>query len=167
MTMLFPPDVMTLARAVLDSCRGRGWTLAAAESCTGGLLLGCLTEIAGSSDVVLGGFVTYANRQKEALGVPAALLATHGAVSAEVAAAMATATRAATAADVAVSITGIAGPGGGSAAKPVGLVWFGLATTERTFTQHMIFAGDRSAVRLAAVAEGLRLLQSAARGDLT
>lgn len=167
MTTLFPPDMTALARAVLDSCRARGWTLAAAESCTGGLLLGCLTEIAGSSDVVLGGFVTYANRQKEALGVPAAVLATHGAVSADVAAAMASATRAATAADVAVSITGIAGPGGGSAAKPVGLVWFGLATAEQTFTQHMIIAGDRSAVRLAAVAEGLRLLQSAARGDLT
>lgn len=165
MTALFAPDVTALAARLLESYRARGWTLAAAESCTGGLLLGCLTEIPGSSDVVLGGFVTYANQQKQALGVPADVLAAHGAVSAPVAEALARATQTTTGAAVALSITGIAGPGGGSATRPVGTVWFGLATAAGVRTERQHFDGDRAAVRLAAVAHGLRLLQSVVEGE--
>src|SRR5580698_10606896 len=113
--------------------------LATAESCTGGLIAGALTEIAGSSDVVERGFVTYSNAAKtELLGVPAALIDTEGAVSEPVARRMAEGALAHSAADLAVSVTGIAGPGGGTDKKPVGLVWFGLArrgTATRTLHQ--------------------------------
>ena len=114
--------------ALGDALRARGWQLATAESCTGGLLAGTCTAPAGASDWFTTGFVTYANEAKQALlGVPAQLLAAHGAVSADVAEAMARGALARGQAQLAVSVTGIAGPGGGSAAKPVGTVWLGLA----------------------------------------
>ncbi len=125
-----------------------------AESCTGGLVAGCLTAVAGSSDVVDRGFVTYSNEAKtEMLGVPAELIVRHGAVSAEVAAAMAGGAQARSAAHIALSVTGVAGPGGGTAAKPVGLVFIGLAggSMDQPVAHRHQFAGDRDAVRLATV----------------
>jgi nicotinamide-nucleotide amidase len=151
------------AAAVLAACRAAGLRLATAESCTGGMIAAALTEIAGSSDVVERGFVTYSNEAKTALlGVPASLIATHGAVSAEVAEAMAGGAVGQAPVDVAVAVTGIAGPGGGSEAKPVGLVYLGIARRDRpTQTERHIFAGDRAAVRRAATARALELLLAA------
>jgi nicotinamide-nucleotide amidase len=162
---VFDSETLALAQAVLDSCRARSWTLATAESCTGGLVAAALTAIAGSSDVVERGFVTYSNEAKATLlGVPQATLAAHGAVSAETAAAMAEGTIARSPVDVAVSVTGIAGPGGGSAEKPVGLVHFGLARREgASTTVRRVFPGDRDAVRQAALLVALELLAGAAR----
>jgi nicotinamide-nucleotide amidase len=155
-----------LATEVLTRYRRRGWLLATAESCTGGLVAAQLTEIAGSSDVVDRGFVTYSNAAKmDLLGVPKALLDAHGAVSAEVATAMAEGAVANSKAEVAVAVTGIAGPGGGSQTKPVGLVHFAVARRHAaTRTERHVFAGDRSAVRRASVEAALRLLLSAAEG---
>ncbi len=154
------PSILIEAAALLERLRGRGMRLATAESCTGGLIAAALTHIPGSSDVVDRGFVTYSNEAKtEMLGVPATLIAANGAVSEAVAAAMAEGAVARSLADVAVSVTGVAGPGGGSVEKPVGLVWFGLARRGRTVrTEHHIFAGDRAAVREATVAVALKLL---------
>ncbi|NVO17833.1 MAG: CinA family protein [Rhodoplanes sp.] len=161
-------DIAAAAARVLDACRARGLTVATAESCTGGLVAGALTDIAGSSDVVDGGFVTYSNAAKERmLGVPPATLLRFGAVSRETAEAMALGVLEHAPVDLAVAITGIAGPGGGSVEKPVGLVHFaatlrggGLLHRERKF-------GDRGrrAVRLASVAEALALLQELASGS--
>ena len=153
--------ILTHAERVLAACRAAGLMLATAESCTGGLVAAALTAIAGSSDVVERGFVTYSNAAKtELLGVPDSLIAAEGAVSEAVAARMADGALAHSAADIAVSITGIAGPGGGSAEKPVGLVWFGLARKgAATRTVRHVFDGDRSEVRRAAVVEALRLLE--------
>jgi nicotinamide-nucleotide amidase len=139
--------------------------MAAAESCTGGLIMGALTEVAGSSDVVDRGFVTYSNAAKtEMLGVPAELILAEGAVSEPVAAAMAQGALLHSMADVAVSVTGIAGPGGGSESKPVGLVWFGCAVRGGVVvTTHQVFPGDRHAVRQAAVAFGLKVVETACR----
>ena len=158
-------ETLTLVQSVLDACRARGWRLATAESCTGGLLAAALTAIAGSSDVVERGFVTYSNQAKsELLGVPAETIATHGAVSAETTAAMAEGAVARAPVDLAVSVTGVAGPGGGSVEKPVGLVIFGLARRDGSCrTERHIFAGDRSAVRRAAVNRALGLLEAEAR----
>ena len=118
-------ELRPTAKRLLDLCRARGLTIATAESCTGGLVAAALTDIAGSSDVVECGFVTYSNAAKETmLGVPQATLKAHGAVSAETASAMAAGALRHSAADLAVAITGIAGPGGGSKNKPVGLVYF-------------------------------------------
>jgi nicotinamide-nucleotide amidase len=152
------------ARAVLDACRGARLMLATAESCTGGMIAAALTDIAGSSDVVERGFVTYSNAAKsELLGVPAALIAAHGAVSDAVAEAMAQGALAHAPVDLAVSVTGVAGPGGGSAAKPVGLVHFGIARRGGTCrTERRVFPGDRSQIRHAAAAFALDLLQAAA-----
>lgn len=151
------------AEALLRDYRAAGWRLATAESCTGGLVAAALTEIAGSSDVVDRGFVTYSNAAKsDMLGVPAALIETHGAVSAEVARAMASGALARSAAQAAVSITGVAGPGGGSETKPVGTVWFGLAAQGTApSAERMLFSGDRAAVRLASVRHALSLLHRA------
>jgi nicotinamide-nucleotide amidase len=162
---VFEAEILTLAQSVLDACRARGWHVATAESCTGGLVAGALTAIAGSSDVVERGFVTYSNEAKSALlGVPAETMAAHGAVSAETTAAMAEGAVARAPVDLAVSVTGVAGPGGGSAAKPVGLVIFGLARRDGPCrTERHIFPGDRSAVRRAAVHHALALLEAEAR----
>jgi nicotinamide-nucleotide amidase len=148
------------ADAVLAACRAAGLMLATAESCTGGLIAGMLTGIAGSSDVVDRGFVTYSNQAKtEMLGVPAHLIEAVGAVSQEVAKAMAAGALAHSGAGIAVSVTGIAGPGGGSADKPVGLVWFGVARRDGTaITDRQVFPGDRAAVRWAAVLHALGLV---------
>ena len=152
------------AEAVLAACRAAGVMVATAESCTGGLIAAALTAIAGSSEVVDRGFVTYSNAAKtDLLGVPAPLIAAAGAVSEAVARAMAEGALRHAAAGLAVSVTGIAGPGGGSAEKPVGLVWFGCAGRGGAVrTLRRVFPGDRTAVRLAAAVQGLRLLRAAA-----
>ena len=158
---LFPPDVEALAAEVLARARARSWQVTTAESCTGGLVAAALTEIAGSSDVVRRGLVTYANSAKtELLGVPAALLEAYGAVSEPVARAMAEGALATARADVAVAITGVAGPGGGSAAKPVGLVWLATAEAGGATVVREVRFGDpgRSEVRLAAVRTALEML---------
>ncbi|MCB1381863.1 MAG: nicotinamide-nucleotide amidohydrolase family protein [Notoacmeibacter sp.] len=157
-------DTTALAAEVLDLARARGMMIATAESCTGGLIAGALTDIAGSSDVVDRGFITYSNEAKQdMLGVRADTLAAHGAVSAETAAEMASGALARSRASLAVSVTGIAGPGGGSAEKPVGLVWFGLAQAGKTaITQSQTFDGlDRAGVRAATVAHALHMLRGA------
>ena len=156
---------LTLAARVLDACRARGLMLATAESCTGGLVAAALTAIAGSSDVVERGFVTYSNAAKaELLGVPARLIADKGAVSAEVAAAMAQGALIRAGVGLAVSVTGIAGPGGATPGKPVGLVHFGLAARgAATRTERRVFAGDRGAVRAQAARLALELLLAGAQ----
>ena len=158
--MTFPAASLDLARRVLAACETRGLRLATAESCTGGLVAACLTEIAGSSTVVDRGFVTYDNRAKEEmLGVPADLLARVGAVSEEVARAMAEGALARAPVDVAVAITGIAGPGGATPAKPVGLVH--LAAARRggaTLDERRVFEGDRRAIRMASLDAALGLV---------
>ena len=153
---------MTDAARLLDAFRARGATLATAESCTGGLVCAALTAVPGSSDVVLGGLVTYANAAKVALaGVPEAMLAAHGAVSEPVARAMAEGARRALGATIAVSCTGVAGPGGGSAEKPVGLVHLAAAGPAGTLHRRCLFGGDRDAVRQATVEEALALARAA------
>lgn len=138
--------------------RARGWTLATAESCTGGGIASACTEVAGSSDWFRAGLVTYTEAMKQRLlGVPAALLSRHGAVSEPVARAMAEGALAATDADLALAVTGIAGPGGGEVLQPVGTVWFGWAERgAATVTAVEHFSGSRSAVRRAAVLYSLR-----------
>jgi nicotinamide-nucleotide amidase len=162
---VFDAETLTLAQSVLDACRARGWHIATAESCTGGLVAGALTAIAGSSDVVERGFVTYSNEAKsELLGVPLETLAAHGAVSAETASAMAQGAIARAPVDLAVSVIGVAGPGGGTPTKPVGLILFGMARRDGTCrTERRLFPGDRSAVRQAALDAALRLLHGEAR----
>lgn len=158
------PELKQRAAALLKAYEARGLQVATAESCTGGLVSALLTEIAGSSAVVERGFVTYSNAAKtDLVGVPADLIAAHGAVSEPVARAMAEGALAHSRADVAVGITGIAGPGGGTPAKPVGLVHFGLAG-KRFPTVHLERRyGDlgREAVRLSAVEDALGLLERA------
>ena len=163
---MLDPSILDQATAVLDACRARGLMLATAESCTGGLIVAALTAIAGSSDVVERGFVTYSNAAKtEMLGVPEALIAAEGAVSAPVARAMAAGALARSRASIAVSVTGVAGPGGGTEAKPVGLVWFGLAVRGgAVVSERRVFPGDRAAVRAATVAHALALIAAAAGG---
>ena len=140
--------------------RRRGARMASAESCTGGLIAAACTSLAGSSDWFERGFVTYSNEAKtEMLGVPAALIVSHGAVSAEVACAMAEGALARSRASFAVSVTGIAGPAGGSVAKPVGTVWIGVAGQDRNAVAILFQAtGDRAAIRHASVARALALL---------
>ncbi|MFG1264215.1 CinA family protein [Xanthobacter aminoxidans] len=160
-------DEETYARAVavLDAFRARGWTLATAESCTGGLVAGALTEVPGSSDVVDRGFVTYSNAAKMAMiGVPEATLAAHGAVSEATARAMAEGACKTAGVDAAVAITGVAGPGGGSAAKPVGLVHFACARRDGEIVHREKRFGEigRAEVRRLSVLEALDLLRNAA-----
>lgn len=129
-----------LARAVLAACRRKGVMLATAESCTGGLIAGALTDIAGSSDVVDRGFVTYSNAAKvDMLGVATETLAAHGAVSQATAEEMAAGALLRSNAAIAISVTGVAGPGGGTAEKPVGLVWFGIATPGKVVSEKRLF----------------------------
>ena len=148
---VFAWDESPLAALVLDLAREAGWSLATAESCTGGLVAAALTAIPGASDVFLGGAVSYANEAKEGLlGVPADVLAAHGAVSEQAARAMAEGARSALRADVAVAVTGIAGPGGGTPEKPVGLVHIAVASPEETVASEVRFPGDREEIRLRA-----------------
>lgn len=151
------------AERLVAKLKERGLTCATAESCTGGSVGGAITAVPGSSAVFLGGVISYANEVKrDVLGVPQGILDTHGAVSPECAERMATGARNLLKTDLAVSLTGIAGPDGGSAEKPVGLVWFGLATKDGVRTEKKVFAGDRAAVRAQAVDHALGLLLSAA-----
>ncbi len=156
---MFPPECLDAARNLLSACRVRGLRLATAESCTGGLIAGCLTEFAGASDVVDRGYVVYDNAAKEALlGVRPATLASAGAVSERTAREMAEGALRDPRIGLAVAVTGVAGPGGGTLEKPVGLVH--LAAARRggaTFHERRLFSGDRSSVRLASVEAALRL----------
>lgn len=155
-------DDQTLAMALVDLLKSKRQTVATAESCTGGLLGAKLTEIAGSSEVFLGGFVTYSNEMKQRyLGVPAEILESYGAVSERVAQAMAEGALRQTGANWAIGITGIAGPGGGSEEKPVGLVFIGLADANASHTARYQFIGDRAVVRERAVQAALTLLRKA------
>jgi nicotinamide-nucleotide amidase len=156
---MFDAEVVLLSSRLLARCRMAGLKLATAESCTGGLIAAALTEIAGSSDVVDRGFVTYSNEAKVAmLGVPMGLIVAVGAVSEAVAGRMAAGAIAHSLADIAVSVTGVAGPGGGSLEKPVGTVWFGSARRGGAVrTERKVFAGDRSAVRRATLVHALGL----------
>ncbi len=147
------------AARLVRLAKAAGVTFATAESCTGGLIAGAITAVPGSSAVFTHGFVTYGNNAKtEMLGVPAWVIEAVGAVSSEVAAAMAQGALALARADLAVSVTGIAGPDGGSVEKPVGTVCFGLATAVGVTTYHRVFAGTRRAVRAASVAFAVELL---------
>lgn len=151
---MFPSDLTTSAAALIDRCRRNGLMLATAESCTGGLIAGLLTSVSGSSDVLDCGFVTYSNAAKSRMiGVPAELIARVGAVSEEVARAMAEGAIANSAADVAIAVTGVAGPGGGTATKPVGLVHCAAARRGFPTVHRALRLGDigRDAVRLETV----------------
>jgi len=161
-TML-PEATLHEAESLLAACRSKGIMLATAESCTGGLIAAALTAIAGSSDVVDRGFVTYSNEAKhQMIGVPLPLIETHGAVSEGVAAAMADGALARSRAAIAVSVTGVAGPGGGTPEKPVGLVCFGLARTGTpAVTERHVFPGDRTAIRAATVAHAFKMIRAA------
>ena len=159
-------DLIGAAHALLDLCRRKGLKIAAAESCTGGLLTATLTEIPGSSDVVDRGFVTYSDQAKIAmLGVPASMLEQRGAVSRETAEVMARGALAESGVDLAVSITGIAGPGGATAGKPVGLVHLAATARDGRIVHHQRNFGDigRAQVRHAAVLEALGMLLELAR----
>jgi nicotinamide-nucleotide amidase len=159
-------ELIGTAQALLDLCQRKGLKIAAAESCTGGLLTATLTEIPGSSDVVDRGFVTYSNDAKIAmLGVPASTLKQRGAVSRETAEAMARGALAESGVDLAVSITGIAGPGGATAGKPVGLVHLAATARDGRIVHHQRNFGDigRAQVRHAAVLEALGMLLELAR----
>lgn len=157
-----------LASRVLELCRARKVMVATAESCTGGLVAAAITDLPGSSVALERGFVTYSNAAKsELLGVPSETLARFGAVSAETAEAMAAGALACSRAEAAVSITGVAGPGGGTPEKPVGLVWFGIASRGRAARAHRrdFAATSRGAVRMAAAREALRLLAEELAAD--
>jgi nicotinamide-nucleotide amidase len=159
---MFAPELTARAEALLEKFRRQGLKVATAESCTGGLIVALLTEISGSSDVVERGFVTYSNDAKmELLGVPAATLAAVGAVSRETALAMVAGALARSDADVAVAVTGIAGPGGGSANKPVGLVHLAAQRKDGPPVHREMRYGDigRAQVRLATVETALEMLQ--------
>jgi nicotinamide-nucleotide amidase len=157
---LFSEVEQGIESIVLDLCRSRGWTLATAESCTGGMVAARLTSVPGSSDVFLGAIVSYSNDVKEReLGVPADMLSRFGAVSAETAAAMASGARAHLHADVAVSVTGIAGPDGGTPEKPVGLVYLHAETPDASHGTSFVYAQDRDSIRRRATVASLHLLR--------
>jgi competence/damage-inducible protein CinA-like protein len=157
---LFAEDETPVEELILEKARARGLSLAVAESCTGGLVAARLTSVPGASDAFVGGVVAYDNDVKAAqLGVPEELLAAHGAVSAEVAGAMAAGARRTFAADVAVSVTGIAGPGGGTPEKPVGLVYLHAEGPDGSEAAEIRFSGDRQTVRRRATVAALHLLR--------
>lgn len=159
------PALVALAERLQVACLAGGLTVTTAESCTGGLVAATISEVPGSSAYFLGAIVSYANDVKVALlDVPLAMLEAHGAVSAQVARAMADGCRRRLGSSLAVSVTGIAGPDGGSAAKPVGLTYVGLASPRPTEVRRFVFPGDRAAVRAAAVTEALAWLIAAAEG---
>jgi nicotinamide-nucleotide amidase len=161
-------DALTEAEPLVlqlgDALRGRNWRMATAESCTGGLIAAACTAVAGSSDWFERGFVTYSNRAKiELIGVPMPVLDAHGAVSEETARAMAAGALKFAPVDVAVAVTGIAGPGGAVPGKPVGTVWLAWATKAGVQTELLQLPGDRSAVRKATVLRALQRVLQAAR----
>ena len=157
---IFAADERTVAELVLELCRARGLRLATAESCTGGLVGARLTDVPGASDVYVGGVVAYADPVKESeLRVPGEILRRHGAVSAEAAQAMAAGARAALSADVAVSVTGIAGPGGGTPEKPVGLVFLAASSPAGELGQKLVLPGEREEIRSRATVAALHLLR--------
>ena len=159
---------MTTVEKLVKVLTEKKMTCATAESCTGGGVGYAITGVSGASAVFWGGVISYDNSVKRGvLGVPEEVLATQGAVSPECAAAMAEGARRLLKTDLAVSLTGIAGPGGGSEEKPVGLVWFGLASPSGTVTEKKIFPGDRDAVRTAAIEHALQLLLKAADVETT
>lgn len=164
---LFPAELEEQASTLIDCCRSLGLTVALAESCTGGLAAGLFTSIAGSSDVFERGFVTYSNAAKvEMLGIPEQLISSHGAVSEEVARAMAERALALSHATIAASVTGVAGPGGGTVEKPVGRVHV-AAARQGAPTHHIrldLGPLDRNTVRLSSIAELLRLIRLQALG---
>lgn len=162
---MIPEALLADAAALLGTCRARGVRLATAESCTGGLIAAVLTAIAGSSDVVDRGFVTYSNESKtELLGVPADVIGAVGAVSEEVTRRMAEGALQRSRADIVVAVTGVAGPGSGSAEKPVGLVWFSLARRGAApASERRMFPGDRTAIRIATVEHAFAIIRAGLR----
>lgn len=151
------PEILSLCEHLALALKSRGWMMATAESCTGGLIAACCTSLSGSSDWFERGFVTYSNAAKtELLGVPAELITAHGAVSEPVARAMALGAVAHSQAQVSLAVTGVAGPTGGSQDKPVGTVWFGWVIQGQAWTERLRFDGDRDAVRAATVGHALR-----------
>lgn len=163
---MFSQHLTAKAETLLATLRARKLMLATAESCTGGLIAGVLTEIAGSSDVVERGFVTYSNEAKsELIGVPADMIAAHGAVSREVALAMAAGALAHSRADITVAVTGVAGPGGGTAAKPVGLVHLAAERRGRPPIHRECRFGDigRHGIRMATVSVAFKMVGELAR----
>lgn len=163
---MFDSEIRALAFEVISTCATQGLTIGTVESCTGGLIAGALTAVPGSSAVVMAGLVTYSNGAKSALArVPAALIQAHGAVSDEVARAMAEGGRAALDVDIACAVTGVAGPGGGSPAKPVGLVHLAVAREGHASAHRVSRYGDigRDAIRRETVATALAMLLEAAR----
>jgi nicotinamide-nucleotide amidase len=160
---MFDHEMREAAERILFSCRKRGLKVVTAESCTGGLVAATLTAIAGSSDVVDRAFVTYSNEAKrEMLGVPWDAILGHGAVSDPVARAMAAGALARSGADLAVSVTGVAGPGGGTVEKPVGLVHFAVSNGTETIAERHVFPGDRDSIRRVSVLTALTMLASLA-----
>jgi nicotinamide-nucleotide amidase len=162
--MQMPEDIAKLAADVIALLTAQGQTIATAESCTGGLIAGALTSVSGSSEAVYGGFVTYANEAKIAMvGVPYGMLREFGAVSKEVATAMAEGAMNAAGTHIGVAVTGIAGPNGGTAQKPVGLVYFAVATAEETRNLKKSFdsSWSRDQIRHATVVEALKLVKKA------
>jgi PncC family amidohydrolase len=152
-------SLVAVAERLQGLCLGRGLTVATAESCTGGLVAHVITEVAGSSGYFLGGVVSYSDEAKERLlGVPAETLAGHGAVSAQVARAMAAGARARIGAGIAVSVTGIAGPGGGSPQKPVGLTYVAVADARGVEVRRFTWSGERGANKRASAQAALELL---------
>ena len=162
---MFNNDLKNKSYELLELCQASHKRIVVAESCTGGLVSACLTEIPGSSNVFELGFITYSNNAKmEELKVPKTLIDTVGAVSKEVACAMADGALASSRADLSLGVTGVAGPGGGSEEKPVGLVHLAIARLGKiTSHQKVLIPGDRSAVRVAAVGIGINMLLNAAR----
>jgi nicotinamide-nucleotide amidase len=159
---VYSTDGRTIDDVIADELRGRGLQLAVAESCTGGMLGGRITARSGSSEYFTGGVISYANQAKmDLLDVPPGMLAQYGAVSEEVAAAMAEGARAALHADYALSITGVAGPDGGTGEKPVGLVYLGCAGPGGTTVRRGVFPGDRDTVRMFSATSALHLLRTA------
>ncbi|MFN6955824.1 MAG: CinA family protein [Acetobacteraceae bacterium] len=162
---MLPPETLDHAAALLALLQRRGLTLATAESCTGGLIAAALTSVPGSSATVLAGFITYSNQAKATmLGVDPAVIAAEGAVSEAVARAMAEGALARSGAGLAVSVTGIAGPGGATPGKPVGLVHLAAARRGATLAERHVFPGDRASVRAASVEAAFILLERAVEG---
>ncbi|MBV9968258.1 MAG: CinA family protein [Alphaproteobacteria bacterium] len=162
---MFDNETLSLAEAVLAACRARGWRVATAESCTGGLVAAALTAVSGASEVFERAFVTYSNEAKiEMVAVPSETIASHGAVSAQTAAAMARGAVRRAPADVALSVTGVAGPRGATQQKPIGLVYLGVARRDGACrVERRTFPGDRAEIRRAAVVVALQILNDEAR----